>query len=64
MVSPRIEHRCQDLLRLAYTDEAAALRELVLLKKQAIKYSRRTDRMYIDRIIHNIMELNRGADIH
>jgi len=64
MANPRIEHRCQDLLRLAYTDEAAALRELVLLKKLAIKYSRQADRMYIDNIIHNIMESNRGADIH
>jgi len=64
MANPRIEHRCQDLLRIAYADEAAALRELVLLKKLAIKYNRRADRMYIDRIIHNIMELNRGADIH
>ena len=51
-------------MRIAYADEAAALRELVLLKKLAIKYDRRTDRMYIDRIIHNIMELNQGVDIH
>ena len=51
-------------MRIAYADEAAALRELVLLKKLAIKYNRRADRMYIDRIIHNIMELNQGVDIH